>query len=658
MGMSHLVNLLSALSPMGKRWLMAVGDSVALAVMVTAATSLAFGDVAWGRAILAVLIAIVIALPIFAWCGLYRAIIRYISDHALWAITKAVTVASVLWGLAVREIFTDHGAQQLAVAVILFWTFALVGVGGSRFIARWVLWWPLRRQFGGRQVLIFGANDAGWQLVSALRQGKEFFPAAFLDEDPLVIGKEIGGVRVFGMDSLGMLVSRYEIRDAIVALPQASELQRKRVVETLQRFNLRVRVMPPVADFTAGRYLPRIVREVDVGDLLGRDGVVPDMELMRESVSGRVVMVTGAGGSIGSELCRQIALLDPVRLVLVEINEYALYRVQQALLELGFSDLVPALGSIEDRDWLRDLIQRHGITTIFHAAAYKHVPLVEQNALQGIRNNVLGSKALVEAALAEGIERFVLISSDKAVHPTNVMGATKRWSELLVLAAAHRCLQERLPCRFSMVRFGNVLGSSGSVVPLFKRQIERGGPITVTHPEVTRYFMSIHEAVELVLQASSLAEGGEVFLLDMGEPVSILDLARKLITLAGLSLRDAAHPDGDIEIVFTGLRPGEKLHEELVIGANVQPTRHPKIRRADEPWIDADRLHAWVRLLEQAIARRDEALAREITLVVAQQPDGEELDRLFSEFAHRLGMKGTVVSLARPTVGQRRVALG
>jgi len=658
MGMNHLVNLLSALSPVGKRWLMAVGDSVALSVMVMAATRLAFGDVAWGRAILAVFMAIVIALPIFAWCGLYRAIIRYISDHALWAITKAVTLASVFWGLAVREIFADYGAEQIAVAAILFWTFALVGVGGSRFIARWVLWWPLRRHFGGRQVLIFGANDAGWQLVSALRQGKEFFPAAFLDEDPLVIGKEIGGIRVFGMDSLGMLVSRYEIRDAIVALPQASELQRKRVVEALQRFNLRVRVMPPVADFTAGRYLPRIVREVDVGDLLGRDGVVPDMELMRESVSGRVVMVTGAGGSIGSELCRQIALLDPARLVLVEINEYALYRVQQTLLELGFSELVPALGSIEDRDWLRDLIRHYGVTTIFHAAAYKHVPLVEQNALQGIRNNVLGSKALVEAALAEGIERFVLISSDKAVHPTNVMGATKRWSELLVLAAAHRCTQERLSCRFSMVRFGNVLGSSGSVVPLFKRQIERGGPITVTHPEVTRYFMSIHEAVELVLQASSLAEGGEVFLLDMGEPVPILDLARKLVSLAGLSLRDSAHPEGDIEIVFTGLRPGEKLHEELVIGANVQPTRHPKIRRANEPWIDADRLQAWVRLLEQAIARRDDALAREITLVVAQQPDEEALDRLFSEFAQRLGMKGTVVSLARPTVEQRRVARG
>lgn len=645
--MNRLVNLLSALSPAGKRWLMAVGDAVALAVMVTAAVALAFGEIPGRATVLAVGAAILVALPVFAWCGLYRAIIRYISDHALWAITKAVTLASVLWGIAARDIFAGHGIGRIAVASALLWTFALVGVGGARFIARWVLWWPLRRQFGGRQVLIFGANDAGWQLVSALRQGKEFFPAAFVDDDPLVIGKEIGGVRVYGMDSLAMLVSRYEIRDAIVALPQASELQRKRVVEALQRFNLRVRVTPPMADFTGGRYLPRIVREVDVGDLLGRDGVVPDMGLMRESVSGRVVMVTGAGGSIGSELCRQIALLGPTRLVLVEINEYALYRVQQALLELGFSEVVPALGSIEDGDWLRDLMRRHGVTTVFHAAAYKHVPLVEQNALQGIRNNILGSKALVEAAIAGGIERFVLISSDKAVHPSNVMGATKRWAELLVLAAAHRCREEGIPCRFSMVRFGNVLGSSGSVVPLFKRQIERGGPITVTHPEVTRYFMSIHEAVELVLQASSLAEGGEVFLLDMGEPVPILDLACKLIQLAGLSLRDADHPDGDIEIVFTGLRPGEKLHEELVIGSNVQPTRHPKIRRADEPWIDRARLHAWVRLLELAIALRDESLAREITLAVAQQPDDTELDRLFTDFAPRLGMTGSVVPLAR-----------
>nr|WP_249419400.1 nucleoside-diphosphate sugar epimerase/dehydratase [Hydrogenophilus thiooxidans] len=568
----------------------------------------------WGAAWLGSLAA---AVGVFHTFGLYRQIIRYITEQALFTLLKAVLATTFLWLVWLRILFPDWPLFRLGLAGWVFGVSLVTLVGALRFGLRALLWRPLQHQYSGRQAFIYGANDAGWQLVSALRQSKEIFPAAFVDDDPAVIGKEFGGLPVYAPDEIPLLLRRYQIQEAIVALPHASEYKRRQVIERLTQHNLRVRVMPPVADFTAGRYLPRIVREVDVGDLLGRNRVQPDLSLLQRSVAGRSVMVTGAGGSIGSELCRQIALLGPKRLVLVEANEFALYRVQQELLEMGFSALVPALGTVEDQPWLEGLLAQHRICTVFHAAAYKHVPLVEQNLISGVRNNVIGSARVVAACRAQGVSRFVLISSDKAVHPSNVMGATKRWAELITLAAAH---QERARGNaYCVVRFGNVLGSSGSVVPLFQRQILRGGPITVTHPEVTRYFMSIHEAVELVLQASSIAQGGEVFLLDMGEPVAILDLARKLIRLAGLSERTEQNPDGDIEIIFTGLRPGEKLHETLVIGENVQPTQHPKIRRAIEPFWEEAALQPYLAALQQAIQWREGESVRAVLFAILSE---------------------------------------
>ena len=601
--------------PARKRTVMVAGDALLVFLLAYGALAVAApnGEKSWGVA----LGGVVVSLPIFHLFGLYRQILRYITEQALLAVTKAALVATALWVVVLRFLFPEWSPLQLLTIGWVFGVSLIAVVGGVRFALRSLLWKPLQRHYGGRQALIYGANDAGWQLVSALRQSREIFPAAFVDDDPTAIGKEFGGLTIYSPQEIPLLLRRYHIQEAIVALPHASEYRRRQVVEQLTQYNLRVRIMPPAADFTAGQYLPRIVREVDVGDLLGRNRVEPDRKLLQAAVAGRSVMVTGAGGSIGSELCRQIALLAPKRLVLVELNEFALYRIQQELLEIGFTDLVPALGTIEDQLWVEQLIAQHRVSTVFHAAAYKHVPLVEQNLIAGVRNNVIGTARLVAACQSAAVEHFILISSDKAVNPTNIMGATKRWAELITLAAAK---EERARNNaYAVVRFGNVLGSSGSVVPLFQRQIRKGGPITVTHPEVTRYFMSVHEAVELVLQASSMSQGGEVFLLDMGEPVAILDLARNLIRLAGLTERNDKNPEGDIEIIFTGLRPGEKLHEELVIGENIFPTSHPKIRQAMEPFLDEEELQKALLELENWLRWRDEERVREILFSVEKR---------------------------------------
>lgn len=608
---------MSQWSQNAKMALMMTVDALLLLFLSATAVHITHPDIGLSVKIVAALGALS-ALPVFFHFGLYRQIIRYITEQALVAIIKSALLVGALWLLWLWILFPDWLVEQRIATAWIFGLSVVAVIGGLRLWLRVLLWRPLQRQYGGRQALIYGANDAGWQLVSALRQTREFFPAAFVDDDPATVGKELGGVTIYAPADIPLLLKRYQIQEAIVALPQASEYKRRQVVELLTQYNLRVRIMPPVADFAAGRFLPRIIREVDVGDLLGRNRVEPDWELLRKSVTNRNVIVTGAGGSIGSELCRQIALLSPKKLILVEANEFALYKVQQELLEIGFKQIVPALGSVEDQIWLESLIEKNRVCTVFHAAAYKHVPLVEQNPIAGVQNNVLGTYRVVAACQATGVERFILISSDKAVNPTNIMGATKRWAELITLAAAQEMQQKG--AAFSIVRFGNVLGSSGSVVPLFQRQIKKGGPITVTHPEVTRYFMSIHEAVELVLQASSMSRGGEVFLLDMGEPVSILELARKLIRLAGLTERNENNPNGDIEIIFVGLRPGEKLHEELVIGQNVSPTAHPKIRQAMEPYLLQEQVLQVLSELELALKWRDEEKVKKLLFSLVFDP--------------------------------------
>jgi len=559
-----------------------------------------------------------LSVPIFVRLGLYRAVVRYMGEHALWAVTKAVGLSAAVWStLAFMTSMTGIDGVPRTVP-LLYALMAVLMVSGSRFGARWVLWLPLRRQFSGGQVLIYGTGDAGRQLALALRNDQRMFPAGFIDDDPQWVGKELDGLRVYAPHDVEGIVEKFDIQDVIVTLPSVSNLKRREVVKFLEQYPVKVRILPAVAEIANGKHLVNMVREVDIGDLLGRDPVAPDPLLLGRNITGKVVLVSGAGGSIGSELCRQIAGLKPARLVLLEANEYVLYRVERDVRSMVECEVVPCLGSVTDRTLLKRLLPAHGVQTVYHAAAHKHVPLVECNIAEGVRNNVFGTKTFAAVAFEAGVEVFVLISTDKAVRPTNVMGATKRWAELVVQEYARLAQQRGSGQRFSAVRFGNVLGSSGSVIPLFKEQIARGGPVTVTHEEVTRFFMSIHEAVELVIQAGSMAEGGEIFLLDMGEPVKIIDLARNMVRLAGHEVRDAENPEGDIDIELTGLRPGEKLYEELLIAdENATPTDHPKIMKAIESGPESHELAGMLLDLGACIDAGDERAARGLLVGLA-----------------------------------------
>ncbi len=559
-----------------------------------------------------------LALPVFVKSGLYRSVVRYMGEYALWTTVRAMSIAALLWAvLAFMTQSTGIDGMPRSVPLI-YWMLGTLGVGGSRFLARWLLWVPVRGRYQSRQVLIYGAGDAGRQLAASLRQGSDLFPAGFLDDDKRLHGTDVAGLRVYPTDELPRLMSHFDIHDVIVTMPEASSARRREVVMFLEQHAVRVRILPALADIASGRHLVNMVREVDIGDLLGRDPVAADPALLGRCIKGKSVLVTGAGGSIGSELCRQIMALGPACLVLLDASEHALYQIDRSLRRVAGCPLVPCLGSVTNAGLVRRLIAENGIQTIYHAAAHKHVPLVEANVLEGARNNVLGTLAVAQAAFDTRVETFVLISTDKAVRPTNVMGATKRWAELVVQDMARRAAEQNTGQRFSAVRFGNVLGSSGSVIPLFREQIAQGGPVTVTHPEVTRFFMSIHEAVELVIQAGSMARGGEVFLLDMGGPVKIMDLASNMIRLAGHSVRDDANPAGDIEIAITGLRPGEKLYEELLIeSSNGEVTPHPKIMKADEPGLGNDALHERVTRLRAELETHNAPAVRELLMDVA-----------------------------------------
>jgi FlaA1/EpsC-like NDP-sugar epimerase len=627
----RLSNQLTTLNRRAKQALLGLMDVVALWLAAWVAFALRLGEFFVPNAQQAwlLLAAPALALPVFLKLGLYRSVIRYLGEQALWAVLKGMTVAALLWAtLAFMTQQTGVAGVPRSVPV-LYGLIGAVLVGGSRFLARWFLWLPVRKRFQGGQVLIYGAGGAGRQLASSLRAGRDVFPAGFLDDDPALRGTDVDGLRVYPPEHLPELLERFDIRDVIVTLPSASSARRRDIVTWLEGFPVRVRILPAMSDIANGRHLVNMVREVDIGDLLGRDAVAADPELLSQCISGKVVLVTGAGGSIGSELCRQIAALGPRRLVLLEASEHALYLIDKRLAASFPGEVVACLGSVEDQPVVAELLARHGVQTVYHAAAHKHVPLVEANPHEGASNNILGTRAVAQAALAAGVETFVLISTDKAVRPTNVMGATKRWAELIVQDCAAAARAAGRPQRFCAVRFGNVLGSSGSVIPLFKEQIAAGGPVTLTHPEVTRYFMSIHEAVELVIQAGSMAQGGEIFLLDMGEPVRIMDLAANMIRLAGQTVRDDANPEGDIEIHVTGLRPGEKLYEELLIASgNVEGTAHPKIMKASEPGLAHDTLRNLHQRLEACLAARDAVALRALLMDVAlaqglaQQPGG------------------------------------
>ena len=535
-----------------------------------------------------------LALPIFIRMGLYRAIFRYTGMAALITTGKAVA----LYGAILLSILLTVQWEGVPRSVgVLQPVILLLMVGASRALG-W-FWLAGRPENATHRLLIYGAGNAGAQTAAAMQNMRQYRLMGFVDDDHKKADSTINGVRVYSPHHLPELIGRLKITDVLLAIPSTTRQRRHQIIQNLGDAEVRVRTLPGLSDLASGRVTMTDFQDLDIEDLLGREPVAPNPQLLGRNIRDKTVLVTGAGGSIGSELCRQIAAQSPARLVLLDHSEYALYSIHHELDALKTKglhacELVPILANVRDEAHLISICEQHKPHTIYHAAAYKHVPMVELNPGEGVLNNVFGTLNMVKAAIAAGVRDFVLISTDKAVRPTNVMGATKRVAEMILQAVAASNTNPfapsidaaeapwQSPTRFSMVRFGNVLGSSGSVIPLFRRQIAAGGPITVTHPEVTRYFMTIPEAAQLVLQAGAMAEGGDVFVLDMGTPVRILEIARRMVTLSGLSVRDQSHPDADIDLVFTGLRPGEKLYEELLIGEKAKPTEHHRILRARE----------------------------------------------------------------------------
>jgi len=551
-----------------------------------------------------------LAIPVFVRFGLYRAIFRYTGQAALTATAKAIGIYGVLLSIGLFVTQWDMVPRSLGLLQPLIY---LILIGASRAMARF--WLAGLEDTNGsanvRRLLIFGAGTAGVQTAVAMAVSRQFKLVGFIDDDPAKVGRSINGVMVTASAQLKQRVVDQGITDILLAMPSASRQRRLSIIHSLNSLPVHVRTLPSMADLASGRVTVQDFRELDIEDLLGRDPVVPQADLMARDLVSKVVLVTGAGGSIGSELCRNIVLQRPRELVLLDHNEFGLYQIHRELEQLCRDQnvlitLTPVLGSVTHSDRMQGLCRQYQPGTIYHAAAYKHVPLVEGNVAEGVLNNVFGTETIARAALACGVQSFVLVSTDKAVRPTNVMGATKRMAEMVLQGLS-------LPpggTRFSMVRFGNVLGSSGSVVPLFRQQLVSGGPLTVTHPDVTRYFMTIPEAAQLVLQAGAMGQGGDVFVLDMGEPVKIMDLARRMVQLSGLSVRDESRPDGDISISITGLRPGEKLFEELLIGDNSEPTAHPRILKAHEACLPRVELESQLQALRQAAFANDEYAIR------------------------------------------------
>ncbi len=553
-----------------------------------------------------------IAIPIFVQLGLYRAIIRYVGLVAMWTVIKGVTLYSLAFGVVILL----SGIPGMPRSVLLInWFVTCLLVGGSRFFGRYLF---SGRQHAGpvrpakKNVAIYGAGDAGVQIAAALSASPHFSPVAFIDDNKALQGNLIEGLRVYSFSQLLNLIEKYAITDVVIAMPSVARSLRSLIIQRLEPYSVHVSTLPGLDDLASGKVKVEDVREVGVLDLLGRIPVDPDVPLLNANIKDKVVLVTGAGGSIGSELCRQIVRIGPQKLILYERGEHDLYSIENELVHLWQrfcsegeapqDAIVPILASILNGERLQSVCKAFGVQTIYHAAAYKHVPMVERNPSEAVLNNVIGSYRAALAAIDSGVETFVLVSTDKAVRPTSTMGATKRFAEMILQGLATKGSGKT---RFTMVRFGNVLDSSGSVVPRFREQIQRGGPVTVTDPKIIRYFMTIPEAAQLVIQAGAMGQGGDVFVLDMGEPVKILDMARRMIHLSGFEVKDEHNPDGDIEIVFTGLRPGEKLYEELLIGDNVSPTQHPLIMTAHEESLGWSEIEAYIEKFEETVNTHD-----------------------------------------------------
>lgn len=579
------------------------------------------------------LLAPLLAVPIFMKLGLYRAIFRYTGMAAMFVTVKAVGIYAILFFAAL--LFFKWDGVPRSVGLIQPLLFLLL-VGGSRAIARfWLAGLSAKSRHSEGRLLIYGAGEAGVQTASALAMNRHFYLLGFVDDDNSKVGGSINGVDIIGADDVAEAVERMGVTDILLAIPSLGRAQRNDIISRLRSLPVHVRTLPGMGDLASGRVTMQDFQELDVEDLLGRAPVTPDRSLLASNLADKVVLVSGAGGSIGGELCRQIIAEKPSKLILLDHNEFGLYTIHSELLHLCAEkslavELLPLLASVSNFERLQEICMLHRPATVYHAAAYKHVPLVESNFSEGVLNNVFGTLNMARAAIESKVTHFVLVSTDKAVRPTNVMGATKRMAELVLQALADsKTLQFDLldgtktadvhnNTLFAMVRFGNVLGSSGSVVPLFRKQLLSGGPLTITHLDVTRFFMTIPEAAQLVLQAGAMAKGGDVFVLDMGQPVKILDLARRMAQLSGLTLRVDGSPDGDIDVEVTGLRPGEKLYEELLIGGNPEGTAHERIMKAHEDFVSWAVLAPILLALRQAAVQNNELVIKNTFVQLVQ----------------------------------------
>jgi FlaA1/EpsC-like NDP-sugar epimerase len=593
-------------SPWAKLTLTLVLDAVALPLCAFVAVMLGPGGMAQAMQIPPGIYAMagLLTIGLLVTSDLYRTVVRFIDRGSVSKTSFTLIGAAVLMYFAGSFLAAD---SPLASALVIYWFVALAYVIGSRLLARAVIEATIKRRHGPRRkTLIYGAGEAGVQLARTMSISSDYEPVCFIDDAPALQGRIVAGLRVQPPGRLRQLVDRHHVEQIVVAIPSATAAVRRQLIESLERLGVPVKALPTLTELVDGEVSLADIREITESDLLGREPVPCDPHLFARNLRGKSVLVTGAGGSIGSELCRQVLTQQPARLVLLDHSEFALYTIEQELSHADHdAELVTVLGSVLNEALLRSVMQQHEVQTVYHAAAYKHVPIVESNLRQGVMNNVFGTIAVARAARESGVATCVLISTDKAVRPTNVMGASKRIAELVFQGAAASGGPSSKTV-FSMVRFGNVLGSSGSVVPLFRRQIRAGGPITITHPDIIRYFMLIPEAAQLVIQAGAMAKGGEVFVLDMGEPVRIADLARKMLHLMGLTERTDANPEGDIAIQYVGLRPGEKLFEELLIGDDVQRCDHPRIMRAKERHIEPALLDKMLASLRTACDRHDD----------------------------------------------------
>lgn len=562
-------------------------------------------------------LAVLIAIPVFVKFGLYRAVLRYFRSQTVTTILLATLVSALAWASLVK---LTGLADLTKSGVILYWLGSFSLITASRLQVQKWLYGNTEIKSERRKVYIYGAGIAGTQLVTLLKTDPKYMVEGFIDDDSSLKGWNILGIDIQSFDkTAAILINEKEDTEVILAMPSMSRSERQFIIERLEPFPVKVRIIPDIADFTSGKLSVSDIKDIDIDDLLGREPISPDPKLLPANISDKVILITGSGGSIGSELCRQVIQLLPKKLILLELSEFALYKVEQELAEMMDQldldvTLERILGSCGDRELLDNLFFENKVQTIYHAAAYKHVPLVEENPVAGLKNNIYGTRTLAEKAMESQVETFILISTDKAVRPTNIMGCSKRIAEMVLQSLAKR---PKCNTVFSMVRFGNVLGSSGSVVPKFRQQISEGGPITVTHKEITRYFMSIPEAVQLVIQAGAMAKGGDVFVLDMGESVKITELATKMIKLSGLELKDKGAPGGDIEIKYTGLRPGEKLYEELLIGDNVQGTKHSRIMQANEEYLSFTRLQVLLKKLHLTLSGNNtDEIKMSLTMIV------------------------------------------